>query len=221
MRLRESVAIVCALASVLGIGWLGCATGDEQVEAVPQKGSDGGASGSDTGGPGGDSGGSSDTAPPLCGEVGVPNGCATAIDLGTIPLGGAKAASNALPLVGGELWFKVTFEKLEQLAAHPRIRLTAKDPGLSVTVVRTCAGETFSCGGGDASSSARLREFEVSYALVDPTADAGEGDALGPDPTNVEDAFVPVSKFVPSPVYFKVARNGGATGCDFTVDLSN
>lgn len=207
---------------MLGLGWLGCATADNEVDAVPKKKPDGGA---DTGGSGDGGGGGSDTAPaPLCGETGTPNACAAAVDLGTLALGAKKTIADAVPAAGGELWFKVKFGDLENLKAHPRVRLTTVDPSITVTVVRSCAGEPFACGGGDASSSARLVDFEIAYALVDPLADAGDGEGgpLGPDPASPADAFVPLSSRVPETVYFKVTRNAAKpVGCDFTVDLSN
>lgn len=221
---------MCVFPTVLAAGWIGCATADEEVDAVPKKTRDG--SVDDTGGGGDDSGGGSETAapdtapPPVCGETGVPNSCAAAVDLGLITPGDKKSVTNSVPIAGGDMWFKVTFTGLSDLTAHPHIKLTAKDTGIYLNVVKTCTGEAFSCGdppdaGGVASStSQQLRDFEVSYALTDP--DAGDG-GTGPDPdSGAEDAFVPISSFVPGTVYFKVTRTASkATSCDFTVDVSN
>jgi len=217
--MRASVAIMalCAVPCVLGLAWLGCATANDEVETVPKGTRDSGVD------PSGDSGGGTDTditkpdtapPPPLCAETGVPNGCAAAVDLGTLAPGDKKSASNAVPPAGGEFWFKVTFSKLDDLTAHPHIKLTAKDTGIAASVLKTCGGESFSCGDEDAMPSTALKDFEVSYRLIDPSADAG------PDPT--ADAFVPISEIIPATVYIKVTRSAGTpTSCDFTIDVSN
>lgn len=221
------MAAVCVLPTMLAAGWIGCATADEEVDAVPKKPRDG--SVDDTGGGDEDSGGGTETSapdtmpPPICGETGVPNSCSAAVDLGLLTPGDKKTVTNSVPIAGGDMWFKVTFTGLDDLTVHPHIKLTAKDTGIYLNVVKTCTGESFSCGddpdagGVSSSTSQQLRDFEVSYALT------GVDGGPGPDPdSGAEDAFVPISSFFPSTVYFKVTRTATkATSCDFTVDLSN
>jgi hypothetical protein len=220
IRIRAAVFVaIMALPCALGMSWLGCAAGDEEVDGTPKRkpGVDtgGGGGGDDTGNGGGTDGGPGvDTGPrPLCpGEVGTPNACATATDLGSIAVGASKNIADAVPDKGGDLWFKVKFDTLENTAAHPRITLTGTDPGIVLEIVKSCAGETLGCGDEDA-FAVRIKDFEAVYR-ADPAADGGYEAG--------SDAFIPMTVGDGGTVYIRVYRTSGTpSGCDFKLDISN
>lgn len=209
-----------ALPGALGAAWLGCAGGDEDIEGVPKRKlpPDVSVNTDDTGGgddttPSGDGGGGDTSKPPLCtGEVGTPNACATAIDLETLAVGATKSVSNGLPVSGGDLWYKVKFDTLDNTAAHPHVTLTSTDPAIVLEVVKSCAGETLGCGDEDA-FAVRIKDFEGAYR-ADP-------DAEGPYESGT-DAFIPMTVGDNGTVYVRVYRTTGApSACDFKLDLSN
>jgi len=218
IRIRVGVFVaVMALPCALGAAWLGCAAGDEQVEGAPKRKlpPDTGISTEDTGGGGGDTGGGgTDTAkPPLCtGEVGTPNECASATDLGTIAVGATQTVTNALPEKGGDLWFKLQFETLDNTSAHPHLVLTSTDAAIVLEVVKTCSGDTLGCGDEDAFAT-RIKDFEAVYR-ADPDADGTY--------TAGTDAFVPMTVGESGTVYVRVYRTTGTpSACDFKLDISN
>lgn len=225
------IAAMCALPCVLGLAWAGCATAGD-VDDVPPKpirdsgvgGGDGSNDGGGSGDGGGGDGGGGDGS--VCGPTSTPNACTSATDVGTVSLAGKSTASGAVPLTGGDLWYKITFDGLGDLAAHPKIVLTSADDAIAFEVVRSCAGERVSCGdeGGEASG---VREYEVAYRPA-----AGDDAGPGPDPDAsgdaVSEAGVEAGVFAPIPVgdkgtvYLRVYRKAGAPkACAFELQISN
>jgi len=223
MRFRAGVLLaMMAVPSTLGLAWLGCAAGDDEVEGQPKRNT-GDTSGllDETTTPPGDGGGGGDGAPgdgakpfACTGDVGTPNSCAAAIDLGTIAVGAKKNTADSLPLTGGDRWFKVKFETLENTAAHPRIKITSSDAALVLEVTKSCSGDTVACGDEDA-FAVRIKDYEVVYR-ADPSADAEPGsDATA-------DAFLPIVVGDGGTVYIRVFRTSGMpSGCNFQLDVSN
>ncbi len=224
---RSLFAAMCAIPCVLGLAWAGCATA-ESVDGSPTKPlRDSGTGGDSASGDAGDGGGGGDSGDGgvLCGETSTPNACATAIDLGTVNLGGKNTASGGVPVSGGDVWYKITFDGLADLAAHPKIVLTSDDEALAFEVVRSCAGERIMCAGGD--EATKIKEFEVAYR---PTT--GDDAGPGPDPDASGDAiteagtpagvFVPITVGDKGTVYVRVYRSTGVPkACDFDLDVSN
>ncbi|MBI2392281.1 MAG: hypothetical protein HYV09_22020 [Deltaproteobacteria bacterium] len=223
MRVRSAAAVVAALVlpGVIAVAWFGCATADEEVDANPKKMPD--AAAYDTGGGGGDSLGGdapifpTEDAGPYCGETSTPNSCASATDLGSIAVGSTKKVTGGLPLAGGDVWYTVKFTGLDDLKAHPRIKISG-DKGLFLAMEGKCSGGALKCG-GDGGTATSVKDLEVSYVM---TADPDGG---VPDPdSSAEEAgtnFKPITIGESGTVKFRVFRTGTATGCDFTIDLSN
>jgi hypothetical protein len=222
---RLLLAIVSA-AFTAGAIAVGCATGGDQPAEVPSTetgpgpGTDsssvevGGDAATDSKGSDGKTG---DTKPLFdsdlfCGDIGVANTCDRVIDLGTAPLGGSGATAGNLPLTGGDIWYKVTFDGLDDPAAHPKIVLEGTDAGLGFRfeVLKSCAREAFTCGTGEDASPSKLTQFEGSYE------DAAPGDTSG-------DAFVPIALGPGGVVYIRVYRaTATPTNCDgFTLKVTN
>ena len=217
-----ALASLCRCAILTGIVGLGCAKGSETQLDVPTEGdaavfdSTFGDTGGDTARP--DTGG--DTHPgetrPLfdsdlfCGDLGVPNTCDKVIDVGSVPLAGTRKVFGNIPVDGGDLWYKVTFENVEDVTAHPHVALAAPEAGKSAfvfEVMKSCAKDTFTCGNEDA-PSAKLTDFELSY----PDATASED----------SDAFVPLPFGPGGTVYVRVFRSGAAPDCTgFVLNISN
>lgn len=202
---------------------VGCATGADAPSEVPAVDSGGPSTDSSFADAGGDGGkdGSLDGKPgdtkPLfdsdlfCGDVGLTNSCDRVTDLGSVPLGGSGGTAGNIPLTGGDVWYKLTFESLDNPAAHPHIELDGPDGGFGFRfeVVQSCAREAFTCGETEEASPSKLTEFENSYA-----------DATAADDS---DAFVPITLGPGGVVYVRVYRSGSTpTACDgYTLKISN
>lgn len=225
MRVRAAAAVVAALGlpAVVGLAWFGCATADEEVDAKPKKIPD--ASDYDTGGGGGeDSDLPTGDAPifppedtgPYCGETSTPNKCGSANDLGDIAVGATKTITGGVPLAGGEVWYSVKFTGLDDLKAHPHIKISG-DKGLFLAMEGSCGGSSLPCG-AEGGLTTSLKELEVSYAATD-----SDGGAPDPDSTSGTGTsnFQPIKIGESGAVKFRVFRTGTATGCDFSIAISN
>ncbi|MEO7093510.1 MAG: hypothetical protein ABI175_09685 [Polyangiales bacterium] len=225
---RLLVAVVTGALAAGAIA-VGCATGSEQPAEVPP--TETGPGGDSTFGDGGaDSGGDTaaidskgtdgktgDTKPLFdsdlfCGDIGAANTCDKVIDLGTAPLGGSGATKGNIPLTGGDVWYKVAFEGLDNPAAHPKIVLEGPPVGIGFRfeVLKSCAREPFTCGATEDALPSKLTEFEGSYE------DSAVGDTS-------DDAFVPIALGAGGAIYIRVYRPAGApTNCDgYTLKVTN
>jgi hypothetical protein len=119
--------------------------------------------------------------------------------------------SGNIPLTAGDIWYRVTFEKLDDPSAHPRILLEGVDaggPGFRFELVKSCAREALTCGPKEDASTAKLTDYEGSYE------DAAPGET--------GDAFVPIALGAGGVVYIHVFRSGAATDCaGFSLKLTN
>lgn len=225
MGLRSSLrkivlaTLFCAPAA-LGLAWVGCATADEEVDAVPKRAPRDSAAGDETTigdetgmiFPGDDGGG------PLCpGKTSTPNACTAPTDLGTLTVPGTKTVAEGIAATAGDLWYKVTFGDLTNLAAHPSIVLTSSDPNIVMEVNKSCAGESVTCGSESEVGVARnIKSYEVKYAW-------DGGFAEDADPSGEAGVFKPIQVGEGGVVYVHVFRltTGPKTGCDFKLDIRN
>jgi hypothetical protein len=159
-------------------------------------------------------------AAPACGDASPANTCAAPVDLGTIALGDSKTVDVTIDPKSDALWFKITFDKLDALSAHPHVTLDATAASvLQLQIAKSCAGEPIFCGDEDAASTS-VAEFESSYS---PEAGA-DPDATGDD-SGASDAgvFAPITLGPGGVVYVHVFRKAGAPGpcAPMTLKVSN
>lgn len=217
--LRASAVAVLFLApAMFGLAWVGCATADEEVDAVPKRPprdstpGDESSIGDETGiTPG------TDSAPkPLCtGKTSTPNACTAPVDLGTLTVPGTKSVAEGIAETAGDLWYKVTFGDLGNLAAHPSIVLTSTDPSIVMEVNKSCAGESVACA-DEVGVARNVTAYEAKYDW-----DAEAPDGL--DPSGEAGVFKPIQVGDGGAVYIHVFRlpAGPKKGCDFKLEISN
>ncbi len=195
--------------ALLAYAFIACATGDQNAptdngDAVVTP-TDAHFDGAKTDG-GGESGACTPSAPTTC---------ATPTDLGTVTLGQTITASATIAPTANDAWFKVTFDKLADLSAHPHITLDSAAASLLwLEVARDCSGAHLACS-QEGSQSATITEFESTYAVPD-AGDAGEaGDDGAVDPgadPDAGDAFMPLSFGAGGVAYVRAFRKAGAPG---------
>lgn len=200
--------LALVVAGALGAyAFVACATGDANEPPSTTDGSVVHDSGS---GDGGAKDSQGDTAA-ACTDAAAPTTCTSPIDVGTIGLGKSSKASATLAPTSNDAWFKITFDKLDDLSAHPHIVLAgASASSLLLEISKNCTGARLTCGDEDAPAST-VTEFEAKYAPgeVDGGGDTGE-DA---DPTMTEaGVFTPLSFGPGGVVYVRVFRKTGAPG---------
>lgn len=219
--MRERLlAVLLSIPAAFGLVWLGCAAADEEVDATPKRPPRDSSVEEviideetglpiDTGGP------PTDGSKPLCtGKTATPNACTTATDLGTLTVGGSKMIDEGIAEAAGDVWYKVTFGELTNLAAHPSVKLTSTDPNIVMEVNKSCAGESVSCA-DEAGVARNVKDYEVKYEWetgtdpLEPGADGG--------------MFKPIDVGDGGAVYIHVFRltSGPKTACDFKLAISN
>ena len=220
MQLRSAAVLTCLLVApaAFGLAWTGCATAGSEVDAVPKRAPRDSANDEttiidDDGGvivPG--DGGE------LCTKATTMNTCATAIESGAVGVGGTKTMNEGIGSTG-DLWYKVQFDELTKLTAHPRIVLTSTDPNIVMEVVKTCAGEVEMCGDEDAMAR-NIKEYENKYTWDGGVINDGAVDEAGGGAE--AGLFVPISVGTAGAVYVHVFRAPGAkTSCDFKLEITN
>ena len=214
-------ALRCLLVACACVA-LGCATAgtDPEAEFTGDGGhkdsSFGDGSGGDTPEGDGREGGPIFDAGGLCGDLGAPNTCETVNDLGTMALGDKKSTKGNVN-ASGEVWYKVKFASLDDLAAHPHVTIstTATSIAFHFEIVNGCTSKVdLACGAGEDASSADVTEFEDKWA-TDPAADGGIPDG---------DAIIPLSVGADGTVFIRVFRIGPTPipACDgFDLEISN
>jgi len=230
MRRWSKVYVLLACVGTACLGFVGfapgCANGngeDELVDNLPRTdaGKDGTIKDTGGGGDGGgdDSGGGKDTGPPdtgpTCGDIGTNNTCETVTDLGSFALGSVKTFPGNMPIAGGDVWFKATFESLGDPTVHPRISLKGAGAGaeFQFEALKSCSKEAFNCG-NEGTTGAKITEFEATYATDPDASDTGDPGGDG--------AVVPITLGTGDAVYIRVFRKGTASSCDgFTITISN
>lgn len=193
--------------ALLSYAFVACATGEGNElpptgdgAVVPDSGSgDGGAKDA-----GGDSGA-------VCADAAGPTTCTAPIDVGTIGLGKSKTAGATLAPNSNDAWFKITFEKLDDVTAHPRVVLGgATASSLLLEVSKNCTGARLYCGDEDA-PAATVTEFEAKYGQG--AGDGGGDTGDDSDPATIEaGVFTPLSFGPGGVVYVRAFRKTGAPG---------
>ncbi len=149
----------------------------------------------------------------VCDDAGTFNTCDSVTDLGSIAIGSTKSVDGNVPLKGGDVWYKVTFDGYTDTKARPHIAITGPTGafGFHFEITKSCGREAFTCGETEDATSTSLTSFESTYT-----------DAAPPDDPDA-DAFVPLPFGTGGVMYLRVFRSGGTpTDCKgFTLDLSN
>lgn len=146
-----------------------------------------------------------------CDDAGVVNTCDLVTDLGSVALGATRSVDGNVPLKGGDVWYKVKFESLDDTKARPHISITGPTGsfGFKFEVTKSCSHEALQCGDAEDASTTSLTTYEGAY-----------DDAATPENP---DAFIPMSVGDAGTVYLRIFRFGTTpTRCDgFSLTLSN
>jgi hypothetical protein len=204
---RAALVVAGALAAY---AFVACATGDSN-EPAPTPTSDG-AVVHDTGShDAGAKDGGGDAAP-ACNDAAAPTTCTSPIDVGKIGLGKSSTVDATLAPNSNDAWFKITFDKLDDVSAHPHVVLGgATASALLLEVSKNCTGARLSCGEEDATPASTVTEFEAKYlpGAGDGGADVGDDS----DPATIEaGVFAPIELGAGGVIYVRVFRKAGAPG---------